>query len=76
MFALIIGGVACGMLAHVLTCGLSLALLSVKLAGLTSDAFAATGCSAVLNSCGVLAARCHREFLHRRSGPYPTGALP
>jgi hypothetical protein len=76
VFTLIIAGVAYGMLAHVLACGLLLALLVVKLAGLTSGSFAATGRSAVLNSFGLFVAQCRREFLHRRFGPYPTGALP
>jgi hypothetical protein len=76
VFALIIGGVAYGMLAHALACGLLLALLFMNLAGLTSGAFAAAGRSAVMNSFGLFAAQCRREFLHRRFGPYPTGALP
>jgi hypothetical protein len=76
VFSLIIGGVAYGMLAHALACGLLLALLFMNLAGLTSGAFAATGRSAVLNSFASFAAQCRREFIHRRFGPYPTGALP
>jgi hypothetical protein len=76
VFTLIIGGVADGMLAHVLACGLLLALLFMNLVGLTSGAFAATGRSAVLNTSGLFAAQCRREFLHHRFGPYLTGMSP
>jgi hypothetical protein len=76
VFTLIIGGVAYGTLAHVLACGSLLALLFLNLADLTSGAFAATGRSAVLNSVALFAAQCRRDLLHRRFGPYPTGALP
>jgi hypothetical protein len=76
VFTLITGGVACGTSAHLLARGGSLALLFMKLVGLSSGAFTETGCFAILNSFGSFAAQCRRAFLHRRSGPYPTGALP
>jgi hypothetical protein len=76
VFTLIIGGVAHGMLAQVLACGLLLALLFMNLVGLTSGAFAATARAAVLNSSGLFAAQCRREFLHHGFGPYLTGMLP
>jgi hypothetical protein len=76
VFTLIIGGVAYGMSAHVWACGLLLALLFMKLVDLTLGAFTATRRAAVLNSSGLFAAQCRREFLHHGFGPYLTGMLP
>jgi hypothetical protein len=76
VFTLIIGGVAYGMLAHVLAWGLLLALLLMKLVSLTSGASASTGRSTLLSSFGLFAAQSPRAFLHRRFALYPTGTLP
>jgi hypothetical protein len=76
VFALIMGGVAHGTLADVLACGFPLALLLIKLVGLTSGVSASTGRSTLLSSFGLFAARSPRAFLHRRVALNPTGVLP
>jgi hypothetical protein len=68
VFALIIGGVAYGMSAHVSACGLLLALPFMNLVDLTLGAFTAASRSAFLSRYGLFAAQCRRESLHHRVG--------